>query len=499
MLLRCVPCKQLFRVSGDDAGHAVNCPHCGELLSIPWEKKDGEQPAALVPAATSAIPPRQSDAKPPPSPQGPRKVRDMPVKAEAPRNIAAKTAGQEFAPLRAPGEAFVIPPSRSKTEYDVAQLIVPNANTVKAPVHEDGAGPRLDHLERLATTQDPRFIPDSNAPEPSRAPLVGRARKQSLVAWDEDAEEDASVPGEAPPPPFRRYLKYIGIATLALVMATLLVNIIRDANGNKNPAGNPASAPAHTMPGPIKDGERNISMIAEKLENQVLPLAKAFLEAKNAEERLRLVRDPERVRPLMEAYDRKRGSDGAIPYEEIGNLSTIAEADVFFLVPVVTEAYGQRKLAIEETADGFLADWESFVIYSDMTFHEFEEQQPTEPKTFRVHAVFADYFNYGFTEAEYACLRLHEPDSDDNLYGYIRRDALASGFGLRLATDLQRQNGVPAYMTLRLRYAPDAKASNQVLIDDYLQLGWIFRSTEQADAAPVTPNALQQEPSLEQP
>ena len=53
-------------------------------------------------------------------------------------------------------------------------------------------------------------------------------------------------------------------------------------------------------------------------------------------------------------------------------------------VDVELRDFSIRALAVEKTEEGYLADWESWVGYSELSWEEMQEKRPQEPKLFRV-------------------------------------------------------------------------------------------------------------------
>ena len=111
-----------------------------------------------------------------------------------------------------------------------------------------------------------------------------------------------------------------------------------------------------------------------------------FFEGADLEEKLRAVRDPQRVRPMMEDYHGKRGH----PYPTMGRVSPGKEAVsaarrwVFFEV----EPFSGPRFPVAVEWDGFrfAVDWESLTAYGTMDWAEFLEKRPGQVQTMRIYA-----------------------------------------------------------------------------------------------------------------
>ena len=131
-----------------------------------------------------------------------------------------------------------------------------------------------------------------------------------------------------------------------------------------------------------------------------------------------------------------------------------------------------RQMAVEETADGYRIDWQSWVGWSELPWSEIRDLRPVEPKVFRVIASNGDYFNFGFADDRaWRCYKLDAPDGEHLLYGYVERGSELDGKLTPVGGETARS------LTLRLRYPKDAPAPDQVIIDSILANGWVVEDS----------------------
>ena len=124
-----------------------------------------------------------------------------------------------------------------------------------------------------------------------------------------------------------------------------------------------------------------------------------FHASKTIDERLAHVREPERVRPLMDAWYGK--NKPMVDLDGIQNISIKVphskmiedQGRNFVILAMSVHDSGMRMYAIEKTGEGMKLDWETAVGYQPMPIDEFKEKRPTEPLPFRVKMKATGYEN----------------------------------------------------------------------------------------------------------
>lgn len=204
-----------------------------------------------------------------------------------------------------------------------------------------------------------------------------------------------------------------------------------------------------------------------KIENAV----KGFLTSGSIQERLSFVRDPERVKPLMEKY---YGNEEFEPegFEEL-NRGEIRYRGDFFTSFVRIGDFSSFPIAVERFEDGdnfsYRVDWESWVGYCEMSAEDLIRVKPTEPKLLRIILRQGSYYNYEYSDDQvWAAYRLGFRNSDRALLAYARRSSQEG----EILAELFRDSEELLY-TLKIRYPENARSSDQVEIVELLEQGWI--------------------------
>jgi hypothetical protein len=127
-----------------------------------------------------------------------------------------------------------------------------------------------------------------------------------------------------------------------------------------------------------------IELIETKREAIGAALA-GFFGAGSVEEKLRWVRDPERVRPLMMDFYASHELKGA-KWAGLGWSKSVAEPGFRLgYVEAVFEAGEPVALIVEESEEGrVMVDWESSVRYGELPWREFVQAKPAKPTLLRV-------------------------------------------------------------------------------------------------------------------
>jgi hypothetical protein len=116
-----------------------------------------------------------------------------------------------------------------------------------------------------------------------------------------------------------------------------------------------------------------------------------FFAAENVDEKLRWVRDPERVRPLMvDFYASHELRDQG--WKGVGWVKAVAEPGFRFgYVQALFEKAEPVAVVVEELADGrVVVDWESSVRYGELPWREFVQARPERPTLLRMLASRSD-------------------------------------------------------------------------------------------------------------
>lgn len=189
-----------------------------------------------------------------------------------------------------------------------------------------------------------------------------------------------------------------------------------------------------------------------------------FIEAPTMADRLKLVRNPEEVARKMEHYHRVYGT-----YEpnKLMNFDDdqVSYRDAFVSGVAQLSNFTDRLIALEQTENGYLVDWESWVGYCDLFPEELRKKRPTEPVKIRVRFNAIPYFNYAFdNDEEWLSYRLFFADGEEAMWGYVRRD-----------TPLEREflNSTSSTCMLKVRFPEKARSGDQMEILEIATVGWL--------------------------
>jgi hypothetical protein len=149
------------------------------------------------------------------------------------------------------------------------------------------------------------------------------------------------------------------------------------------PAATPVSLSVLPQAAPVVAGIDNIESKRELI-SQAL---ERFFKTESPDERLPLVRDVERVKPLMMSYY-SREPMPALRWRGVGRMVRVDEPGYRFgYVQALFEDAKPTNVIVEETDDGrYLVDWECFVRYGEVAWSDFLRMKPVEPTLMRVIA-----------------------------------------------------------------------------------------------------------------
>lgn len=214
---------------------------------------------------------------------------------------------------------------------------------------------------------------------------------------------------------------------------------------------------------------------AGNLIDRIDATTKCFFEASTITDLARYVRQPERVRPLMERYY------ATVPLIANPHLKTkllqpitIANRADLWVTTVELADHKSHNLVIEILPNGEARiDWETFVCYQPMKWDTFAIQRPTGTSyDFRLYIEPDNFFSHEFTDSQrWFCFRLTALDSDETLFGY----APIGGEACAQITALINQNhGQKASVILRVNVPAGLQSRTGVVIEKLLSPRWLY-------------------------
>ncbi len=213
-----------------------------------------------------------------------------------------------------------------------------------------------------------------------------------------------------------------------------------------------------------------------------------FLAAVGTEAKLKYVRLPARVKPLMEQWYTQT-ADRAWSAGEVRGRNKIRSGDQYFVLLEMEvidperqgDSYDWRRVrhfAVEETEkDGvrrYLVDWETAVEWRVMSFEEFKNTRPSYNVPFRVKLRASSYYNHEFSdEKQWLATEIYfpHPQTGNELLfnGYIERGTPA----FREIAPITESGRNPS-MILNLRYPANPVSRDQVIIDSVVLDSWFY-------------------------
>ncbi|GHC65494.1 hypothetical protein [Roseibacillus persicicus] len=195
--------------------------------------------------------------------------------------------------------------------------------------------------------------------------------------------------------------------------------------------------------------------------------ARNFLSCEKIEDFAPLIRDADRVMPLVTAYYAQKPFEPE-KFRRINDDGTAQVAKRFTSFDVILENYITKPIAVEITDKGPLVDWESWVGYCEIPWETFVDERIKKPTVVRLTASRAFYFNFEFRDdSKWLCYQLERSADDPVLFGYLPIDS-------PLKEQLPRIGAGRQTFVAKIRYPDNVVAKNQVLITDLIQSGWVL-------------------------
>lgn len=223
--------------------------------------------------------------------------------------------------------------------------------------------------------------------------------------------------------------------------------------------------------GPATKSETPMPMVQAQMEPE--QLLDRYFACKTWKERVPLVRDPERVKPLMESYYK---SD-ELPQMEHTRLTRQTRYRQL-IIPVRLGSAGtpqETKLYwFVKAGNEWRIDWEASAGFNPLSWAAFRSDRRTEPARFRCVVSLDDYYNYDFTDqSKWMSMRLGGPGTPGLLYGFVQRDSFAGRWLRELLAD-----GEPHHVTLDVRHTSSKGNSNCLEVVRLVTPGWVLLDSE---------------------
>lgn len=257
----------------------------------------------------------------------------------------------------------------------------------------------------------------------------------------------------------------------AILLVLIIGGVVASMNGGRR-TGDIASiqpiAPVEEGPKPLETGpvaetvRSDVSVLAE-----AEPLAREFLEATTIEQILPLVRDPEAAEVHMRRFypEGKVEAPGMAKFNSSGVVTMLGP---FRSIMVTTRDFETKPLVFTDSPGEMKIDWEAWVGWSDMPWHEFRASKPSKGQVFRVHLSAVDYYNFDFKDdSKWQSYRLESPDQKHAIYGYVER---GSTLDQRIRPNADTKSMA---LMLSLKFPEAVSSDDQVEIERFVNEGWV--------------------------
>lgn len=285
------------------------------------------------------------------------------------------------------------------------------------------------------------------------------SRKRRSEKWDGHSS------GKDDPMIARLLFASILSVVLVVVAALLWPN-------NKKPVDATGSTGSITIPESTVANDRAeednfASLITTSfVEKNIEPVIKGFMEAESLGDAVQWVRNPDVVRPKMEAY--YDGGFEPLGYKSISWNEIVSDDSGWVMLRVEVEGFKNRYVYVVKEQGAWKVDWESFVGWSDKSWDEIKQEKPEEPFEIRAILKAEDYYNFDFTDEDrWACFTLLSQDRVDQLYAYVPRD---SEMFIMLNTSSESEE---RRVILSVRFPEESASNNQLLIEDVVSDNWL--------------------------
>lgn len=199
-------------------------------------------------------------------------------------------------------------------------------------------------------------------------------------------------------------------------------------------------------------------------------VAHRFFQARGVEEKMKFIRLNDQTRQLVESYYKTHSAD---PIFDAALSKAMPGTNLYVLEFEIPSLKRSHRCVVVERAGQLLLDWETSSIFQEANLERLRSAQPRQPVRLATQVTQDTYYNWGFTEKDFACYRLSYPGIESDLFAYARRDSPEEqSLSARLRPLSTDQRQITAL--LEVKYPPGEKpAVNQVEIVNILHEDWV--------------------------
>ncbi|RYD19180.1 MAG: hypothetical protein EOP88_19965 [Verrucomicrobiaceae bacterium] len=217
--------------------------------------------------------------------------------------------------------------------------------------------------------------------------------------------------------------------------------------------------------------DKEATALIERLDE----VTRKFFSATTVEALIPLVRQPERVRPLMEQYYAKHP---LVPVSTVRTTIlqplTLDNRANFWMKSVQLPENQTSNMIVEVLENGEpKIDWETLVCYQPMDWDSYVATRPAgQSLDFRVYVEPDNFFSHEFADAEkWYSFRLTTLNADETLFGYV---PVGSEISEEIIELLKRNGGARTSMVLRLNIPQGLTSRRGVVIEKLMSPRWMY-------------------------
>lgn len=220
---------------------------------------------------------------------------------------------------------------------------------------------------------------------------------------------------------------------------------------------------------------------ALRLVQEMETLCREFVAADSVEDLLPLVRDRERVEPLIRDYYAEKPVESGKFEKVSARIPVEVNRRIFWLLSYRTmDSSEPKQILVEQSEQGVVMDWESHVAYQPKDPSEFVSKRWETPVPFRVYVENSGeraFYGYEFSDyKEYRGYKIMFRDRERYLWGYVKVGSeldkkMQSLFKSGRNLSPGNRNQAPAM--LELRYPEDSMSERCVHIEALLSDSWV--------------------------
>ncbi len=221
----------------------------------------------------------------------------------------------------------------------------------------------------------------------------------------------------------------------------------------------------------VKQDDQEATATIERLQAAV----REFFNATTVEELAPLVRQPERVLPLMSRYYAHRPVfSSRLKTVQLFLPLSINNCANYWMITAILNNGQSRHLFVEDLdTKETRIDWETLVSYQPIPWDDFVTQRPTSTSLdFRVTVTRDHFYSHEFADSQHwSCFLLSAPESSETLFGYAPAD---SSLAQAINQQIEASNNHQASLILRLSIPERLQSHRGVMIENILSNQWLY-------------------------